>query len=101
MSQRDAVASTRIALRNRDDTSRAWRIESAAMSRRRRRKLWSSLGTSTEISSPCTGSCTLDELDVCAHCGRTIAEIAGWMDASDEEKAAIKRAAQGRLHAVS
>ena len=49
------------------------------MSRRRRRTLWKSLEPSPEVHSP-----------------RTISEIANWMDSSNEEKAAIVRAANGR-----
>ena len=66
------------------------------MSRRRRRTLWKSLEPAPEVLSPCTGSCTLNAAGLCPRCGRTVTEIAHWMDASNEEKAAIVRAAQAR-----
>jgi predicted Fe-S protein YdhL (DUF1289 family) len=58
--------------------------------------LWKSLEPSPEVHSPCTGSCTLNDAGLCPRCGRTISEIANWMDSSNEEKAAIVRAANGR-----
>jgi predicted Fe-S protein YdhL (DUF1289 family) len=63
--------------------------------------LWKSLKPPVEVDSPCTGSCTLDNEGLCARCGRTIAEIARWMDASNEEKAEIARAAHGRRHGAA
>jgi predicted Fe-S protein YdhL (DUF1289 family) len=40
--------------------------------------------------SPCISLCTLDPTtDMCTGCYRTLAEIAGWIDYSDEQKGAI------------
>ena len=41
-------------------------------------------------ASPCLGICLMDPATrMCRHCLRTIAEIAGWYDASPAEKRAI------------
>jgi predicted Fe-S protein YdhL (DUF1289 family) len=47
--------------------------------------------------SPCISLCTLDPMtSVCTGCYRTIEEIAGWMDYSDEQKGAILDALPAR-----
>ena len=46
------------------------------------------------VASPCIRSCCLDDDDVCLGCGRSLDEIVGWNEASDDEKAAI--VARGR-----
>jgi hypothetical protein len=44
----------------------------------------------TQIASPCLNICQLDsEADTCIGCGRTRAEIGGWMGMSADERAAI------------
>jgi len=43
-------------------------------------------------ASPCLGICLMDPATrMCRFCRRTIAEIAGWYDASPAEKRAILR----------
>lgn len=42
-----------------------------------------------KISSPCVNNCCLDEDDICLGCGRTVAEIVRWNDATGEEKSEI------------
>lgn len=50
-----------------------------------------------ERESPCVNLCKLDPLtQLCVGCYRTIEEIAGWTDYSDEEKAAIRNALPAR-----
>lgn len=49
------------------------------------------------VESPCIGICTLDARSVCAGCGRTLAEIAEWSQASDARKrVVVEQAAQRR-----
>ncbi len=49
------------------------------------------------LASPCVRNCCLDDAEVCLGCGRTLAEIVRWHEASADEKAAIlARAAQRR-----
>ncbi len=44
----------------------------------------------TQIASPCVNICQLDaKSESCLGCGRTRAEIGGWMLMSAEERAAI------------
>jgi predicted Fe-S protein YdhL (DUF1289 family) len=39
------------------------------------------------VASPCTSVCTLDPATgLCLGCGRTLDEIAGWIDMSDVQK---------------
>jgi len=40
-------------------------------------------------SSPCIGICTLDEAEYCVGCRRHIAEIAGWLRMSEQERRRI------------
>jgi predicted Fe-S protein YdhL (DUF1289 family) len=42
-----------------------------------------------EIQSPCVDNCCLDEKDVCLGCFRSIDEITGWHDATDQQKLKI------------
>jgi len=49
-----------------------------------------------EVRSPCVKLCVLDARDVCTGCGRTLDEIAGWMDADDTTRRAIVAAAAAR-----
>lgn len=52
----------------------------------------------SSVESPCIGICTLDAESVCTGCGRTLAEIAEWSQASEDrkrhvvEQAALRRA---------
>jgi uncharacterized protein len=41
------------------------------------------------VSSPCIRQCKLDEHEVCQGCYRSISEIIGWGDRSDEQKKSI------------
>ncbi|MBX7482647.1 DUF1289 domain-containing protein [Qipengyuania qiaonensis] len=49
------------------------------------------------IASPCIGTCLLDRAgELCTGCGRTLAEIAGWPDASEAERRVIVERARQR-----
>ena len=51
-----------------------------------------------DASSPCTKVCTLDEVTgFCLGCGRTGAEIGGWLAMSAEERIAVKALLPERL----
>jgi len=51
--------------------------------------------------SPCVRLCTLDpQRNICVGCGRTLAEIGGWMRYSDEERRAIMALLPERLAAL-
>lgn len=39
--------------------------------------------------SPCVRNCCLDENDICIGCDRTISEIVGWNEATENEKREI------------
>jgi predicted Fe-S protein YdhL (DUF1289 family) len=50
------------------------------------------------ISSPCTKVCAVSgRTGLCAGCGRTLAEIAGWGGMSEAERQAIMAALPERL----
>jgi uncharacterized protein len=50
------------------------------------------------ILSPCVGRCELDETGQgCLGCGRSLDEIAGWRNASDDERRAIVESLPMRL----
>lgn len=54
-----------------------------------------------DASSPCTKVCTLDEATgFCLGCGRTGAEIAGWLAMSAKERIALKAVLPERLARV-
>ncbi|MFC5694365.1 DUF1289 domain-containing protein [Pseudomonas sp. GCM10022186] len=46
--------------------------------------------------SPCVRRCCLDDADVCVGCGRTLAEICEWNQASDPRRREICAAALQR-----
>ncbi|MBT8765884.1 DUF1289 domain-containing protein [Pseudomonas boanensis] len=48
--------------------------------------------------SPCVRRCCLNDADVCVGCGRTLAEICEWGQASEQRRREICGAAQQRLH---
>ena len=48
------------------------------------------------VPSPCISICQLDPAQVCIGCGRSIAEIAEWSQASAGRKRAIVEAARQR-----
>lgn len=49
------------------------------------------------VESPCVGICQLDARSICTGCGRTLAEIAGWSQASiATRQAVVARAAERR-----
>ena len=49
------------------------------------------------VASPCTGICRLDDDKVCSGCGRLLAEIAAWSQASEAERREICRLAELRM----
>jgi len=50
------------------------------------------------ISTPCIGICLLDEeAGFCVGCGRTGAEIAGWLAMSEEARRAVMATLPARL----
>jgi predicted Fe-S protein YdhL (DUF1289 family) len=52
----------------------------------------------TSVESPCRKVCDYDSgCGWCRSCGRTLAEIGGWLDAGDAEKRAIVARAERRL----
>lgn len=51
------------------------------------------------VDSPCVKICELDKDDMCVGCGRTRAEIAGWMSMSDAQKAKVSALAEKRKSA--
>lgn len=53
-------------------------------------------------TSPCIKLCTLDPATgFCLGCGRTGAEIAGWISMSREERIALKQALPQRLSVMA
>ncbi|MCH2486691.1 MAG: DUF1289 domain-containing protein [Erythrobacter sp.] len=54
-----------------------------------------------EVASPCIKVCRLDPDELwCTGCGRSLAEIAAWTTASEEEKGTITRKACERRAAA-
>ena len=52
----------------------------------------------TRISTPCIRVCSLDaEVGLCAGCGRTAEEIAGWLRLSEEERLRIMAELEDRM----
>lgn len=50
------------------------------------------------MQTPCKKICIIDPAaKLCTGCGRTLAEIAGWMNYSDAERARIMAELQERL----
>ena len=57
-----------------------------------------SMMNQTAIESPCVKVCTLDtRAGLCLGCGRTLAEIAGWVRMSADERQRILAELPGRL----
>jgi uncharacterized protein len=55
----------------------------------------------SEIPSPCIGVCRLDPVSgLCAGCMRTLAEIAAWPAAGDDERLAIVQRLRARRRAA-
>ena len=51
-----------------------------------------------DVASPCISVCVLDPAQTqCIGCGRTLHEIAAWVDMSAEEKRAVLAALPARL----
>jgi len=48
------------------------------------------------VESPCIGVCKLDSQSTCTGCGRLLAEIAEWSQASDSRKRAVIELASQR-----
>ncbi|MFT4529322.1 MAG: putative Fe-S protein YdhL (DUF1289 family) [Thalassolituus oleivorans] len=53
------------------------------------------------IDSPCIRNCCLDANDVCVGCGRSLAEILAWHNASVEDKTRILAESQQRKLALA
>ncbi len=53
------------------------------------------------VDSPCIKICELDQDGVCVGCGRTRAEIAGWISMSEAQKAQVVELAEKRKRATS
>jgi predicted Fe-S protein YdhL (DUF1289 family) len=51
----------------------------------------------SQVPSPCTGICRLDEDKVCSGCGRLLSEIAAWTSATEAERREICRLAALRM----
>jgi predicted Fe-S protein YdhL (DUF1289 family) len=52
-----------------------------------------------EIQSPCNKVCVVDPISgVCIGCGRTLAEIASWLQLSTQERARIMAELPRRAH---
>ena len=51
---------------------------------------------SQKIQSPCIRNCCLNENDICLGCFRTINEITGWADATDQQRRKILQQAKFR-----
>ena len=55
----------------------------------------------TVVASPCIRLCSIDPLtELCAGCGRTLAEIGAWMRLSGAERRAIMAALPTRIAAA-
>ncbi|WP_083923047.1 DUF1289 domain-containing protein [Rheinheimera perlucida] len=51
------------------------------------------------VESPCVRNCCLDQQDCCLGCGRLLAEILEWHQASGQRQLQIVQQAQARLAA--
>jgi predicted Fe-S protein YdhL (DUF1289 family) len=52
----------------------------------------------TRISTPCIRVCSLDaEVGLCAGCGRTAEEIAGWLHLREEDRLRIMAELEDRM----
>jgi uncharacterized protein len=57
----------------------------------------SSTSDTQHVASPCTSVCTIDPVNgLCAGCYRTLDEIAGWIQLSDDAKRALIAALAAR-----
>lgn len=55
----------------------------------------------SRIASPCLRVCMVEaHTNICAGCGRTLKEIAGWLRFSDSERAAIMAGLPARMKAA-
>jgi predicted Fe-S protein YdhL (DUF1289 family) len=52
------------------------------------------------IQSPCNKICTLNSNNICIGCGRSRAEIGGWSQFPDQEKAQVVKRAKARLETM-
>lgn len=53
--------------------------------------------TASAVPSPCRRLCTLDPVDVCMGCGRTIEEICGWSTMDDPTRRRVLEQAERRV----
>jgi uncharacterized protein len=55
-----------------------------------------------DVETPCVQVCALDPVSgLCVGCGRSVAEIAGWMGFGDKERVAIMMRLPTRLAAMN
>lgn len=56
----------------------------------------------TAVLTPCIKVCVIDAVSgLCAGCGRSLAEIGGWIGLSDAERRAVMAALPARLAGLS
>ena len=55
------------------------------------------MGDKGRVNSPCNRNCSLDEQDICIGCGRSLAEILNWQNATDQQRAEVLGLAKNRL----
>jgi hypothetical protein len=54
------------------------------------------------VLTPCIKVCVVDAASgVCSGCGRTLAEIGGWLGFSDDQRLAVMAVLQSRLAALA
>jgi uncharacterized protein len=54
------------------------------------------------VLTPCIKVCVIDAASgLCAGCGRTLAEIGGWLGFSDDQRRAVMATLPARLQALS
>lgn len=52
--------------------------------------------THTAIESPCVRKCCLDDDDICLGCFRTLEQITGWTQFTDEQKRKVLQSCEQR-----
>lgn len=57
--------------------------------------------TDTAIASPCIKICALDASQICIGCGRSLDEIAEWLNAGERRRQAILNTSRQRLTALA
>ncbi len=59
----------------------------------------SDIDHSPKVESPCVGTCTLDDDDICVGCYRSIDEICAWGGAGNDERRGILEQVAARREA--